>query len=177
MKVHAFVLSEPGRFHYEDRGAPELRDGHALLQVRSVGLCGTDLSSFRGSNPLVSYPRVPGHEIAATVVQVSCDPPPGIEPGANVAIEIRGRDGATTRIIVLSREQALDTWKAKLGGRERLILSQADLFFDGDRMHLRASDPALLNAAFALKFKQAFIALREFIGGGLDTGVKAAQLC
>jgi 2-desacetyl-2-hydroxyethyl bacteriochlorophyllide A dehydrogenase len=86
MKVRAFVLSEPGRFHYEDREAPELREGHALLRVRSVGLCGTDLSSFRGSNPLVSYPRVPGHEIAATVVEVRGDAPPGIEPGANVAV-------------------------------------------------------------------------------------------
>src|SRR5581483_4443430 len=34
-----------------------------------VGLCGTDLSSFRGTNPLVSFPRIPGHEVSATVVQ------------------------------------------------------------------------------------------------------------
>jgi beta-galactosidase len=72
----------------------------------------------------------------------------GIDPGPGVAIEIRDRNGASTRIIVLSREQAFNTWKAKLDGRERLILSPADLYFDGDRMHLRASDPALLEAAF-----------------------------
>ena len=38
-----------------------------ILRVQLVGLCGTDLNSFRGKNPLISYPRVPGHEIAATV--------------------------------------------------------------------------------------------------------------
>ena len=36
-----------------------------------VGLCGSDLNSFRGLNPLVSYPRIPGHEVSATVVQNS----------------------------------------------------------------------------------------------------------
>ena len=33
-----------------------------------VGLCGSDLNSYRGKNPLVEFPRIPGHEIAATVV-------------------------------------------------------------------------------------------------------------
>ncbi|MGO9641279.1 MAG: beta-galactosidase [Candidatus Acidiferrales bacterium] len=72
----------------------------------------------------------------------------GIEPGPGIAVEIRDHKGVITRIIVLSRGQALDAWKVSLGGQERLILSAADLFFDGDRMHLRASDPALLEAAF-----------------------------
>lgn len=42
-----------------------------LLQVRRVGMCGSDLNSFRGKNPLVSYPRIPGHEIAATVAETN----------------------------------------------------------------------------------------------------------
>jgi threonine dehydrogenase-like Zn-dependent dehydrogenase len=85
--MRAFVISQPGQCCYEDRKAPgELAEGYALLKVRSVGLCGTDLSSFRGSNPLVSYPRVPGHEIAATVVDLRGEAPDGIEVGANVAV-------------------------------------------------------------------------------------------
>jgi len=39
-----------------------------LLKVRMVGLCGSDLNSFRGRNPLVTFPRIPGHEVAATIV-------------------------------------------------------------------------------------------------------------
>jgi threonine dehydrogenase-like Zn-dependent dehydrogenase len=33
-----------------------------------IGLCGSDLNSYRGKNPLVTYPRIPGHEVAATIV-------------------------------------------------------------------------------------------------------------
>ena len=72
----------------------------------------------------------------------------GIEPGAGIAIQIRDRKGVSTRIVVLSREQALNAWKASLGGRERLIVSPADLFFDGDRVHLHANDPTPLTAEF-----------------------------
>jgi beta-galactosidase len=71
-----------------------------------------------------------------------------IEPGTSSAIELRAPGGATARIIVLSRAQALNAWKATLGGKERLILSPAELFFDQDRMHFQADDPSLLTASF-----------------------------
>jgi threonine dehydrogenase-like Zn-dependent dehydrogenase len=32
-----------------------------------IGFCGSDLNSFRGRNPLVSFPRIPGHEVSATI--------------------------------------------------------------------------------------------------------------
>ncbi len=42
--------------------------GDVQLRVRLVGMCGTDLTTFRGGNAMVTFPRVPGHEVAATVV-------------------------------------------------------------------------------------------------------------
>ncbi|HUJ29710.1 MAG TPA: beta-galactosidase [Candidatus Acidoferrum sp.] len=72
----------------------------------------------------------------------------GIEPGSGLAFQIRDRSGTRTQIVVLSREQALNVWKAKLAGRERFILSPAELFFEGDRIHMRASDPSSLRASF-----------------------------
>ena len=51
--------------------------GEILLQVRRIGLCGTDLNSYRGRNPLVSFPRIPGHEIAATVAELNPKYPNG----------------------------------------------------------------------------------------------------
>ncbi len=42
------------------------------------------MSTFRGKNPLVSYPRIPGHEIAATVVAVGEGVPPEFKPGLDV---------------------------------------------------------------------------------------------
>ncbi len=84
--MKALVIDEPGRFHFEDRPEPSLAQGHALLRVRGVGLCGTDLSTFRGRNPLVSYPRVPGHEIAATIEALAADAPGTLRVGMNVAV-------------------------------------------------------------------------------------------
>ena len=66
--MKAIVLEEPGRAGVRDVEEPRAGDDEVLLQVRRIGLCGSDLNSYRGRNPLVSYPRIPGHEIAATVV-------------------------------------------------------------------------------------------------------------
>ncbi len=65
--MRALILERPGELSVGTRPMPLTADGEVLLRVQLVGLCGTDLSSFRGKNPLVSYPRVPGHEISATV--------------------------------------------------------------------------------------------------------------
>jgi beta-galactosidase len=67
-----------------------------------------------------------------------------IEPGTQVAIRVRSHDGGSVNILVLSREQALNTWKTTLAGKERVILSPAELYFDRDRIHLRGQDPAQL---------------------------------
>jgi threonine dehydrogenase-like Zn-dependent dehydrogenase len=51
--------------------------GDLPLRVEMVGLCGTDLNSFRGNNPLITYPRILGHEIAATVLEGTAAVPTG----------------------------------------------------------------------------------------------------
>lgn len=66
--MKAIVLEEPGRAVIKDVPEPQRGAGDVLLAVRRIGLCGSDLNTFRGRNPLVSYPRIPGHEIAATIV-------------------------------------------------------------------------------------------------------------
>lgn len=50
-----------------------LTEGDVLLRVNLVGMCGTDLTTFRGANSMVEFPRIPGHEIAATVVEGADD--------------------------------------------------------------------------------------------------------
>jgi 2-desacetyl-2-hydroxyethyl bacteriochlorophyllide A dehydrogenase len=66
--MKAIVLEGPGNAAGRKVAEAHASEGDVLLRVRMVGLCGSDLNSYRGRNPLVSYPRIPGHEIAATVV-------------------------------------------------------------------------------------------------------------
>jgi threonine dehydrogenase-like Zn-dependent dehydrogenase len=50
-----------------------------------IGLCGSDLNSFRGKNPMVSFPRIPGHEVAATIVSGSKENP-ALAAGTDVTV-------------------------------------------------------------------------------------------
>jgi len=66
--MKATVLRAPGSAAIEQVPEPETTGNNdILLKVRNIGLCGSDLNSYRGRNPLVTYPRILGHEIAATV--------------------------------------------------------------------------------------------------------------
>jgi threonine dehydrogenase-like Zn-dependent dehydrogenase len=46
-----------------------LLPGHVRVKVRHVGLCGSDLNTFKGLNPLVQLPRIPGHEIGGEIIE------------------------------------------------------------------------------------------------------------
>jgi 2-desacetyl-2-hydroxyethyl bacteriochlorophyllide A dehydrogenase len=67
--MKALVLQEAGIVSIETVSDIKPAEGEALLKVERVGLCGSDLNSYRGKNPMVSYPRILGHEVAATVVE------------------------------------------------------------------------------------------------------------
>jgi threonine dehydrogenase-like Zn-dependent dehydrogenase len=67
--MKALVLKKPGKASIETVPDPVLKPGNVLLRVRMVGFCGSDLNSFRGLNPLVSYPRILGHEVSARVLE------------------------------------------------------------------------------------------------------------
>ncbi len=66
--MKAVAVQEPGKATLTDIPEPSLSSGESLLQIRMIGLCGTDLNTFRGKNPLVTFPRVLGHEVAATIL-------------------------------------------------------------------------------------------------------------
>ena len=79
--MKALVLQRPGNAAIEAVPEPIVGRGDVLLKVRMVGFCGSDLNSFRGLNPLVSYPRILGHEVSATVIQGD-----GIDAGTDVTL-------------------------------------------------------------------------------------------
>ncbi|HRX25506.1 MAG TPA: alcohol dehydrogenase catalytic domain-containing protein, partial [Aminivibrio sp.] len=79
--MKAFCIDEPGKYSFRDIPVPVPRDGEVLLRIKKVGYCGSDLNTWRGLNPLVKYPRIPGHEISGVVEQVTRGVPAGVKVG------------------------------------------------------------------------------------------------
>ncbi len=84
--MKALIIDQPGQTSIVDRPTPSVGPGDVLLRVRRVGFCGSDLSTFRGANPLVAYPRIPGHEIAATIESIGADVPKTWQVGRDVLV-------------------------------------------------------------------------------------------
>ena len=80
--MKALSLLDAGEAKIVDMPKPGSASPNLLLKVEMVGLCGSDLNSFRGRNPMVTYPRVLGHEIAATVVEGTAQ----LVPGTHVTV-------------------------------------------------------------------------------------------
>jgi 2-desacetyl-2-hydroxyethyl bacteriochlorophyllide A dehydrogenase len=68
--MKALAIEAVGRTGMRDVEERDAGPGEVKVRVVRVGLCGSDLNTFRGFNPLVSLPRVPGHEIGGEVVAV-----------------------------------------------------------------------------------------------------------
>ncbi len=84
--MRALYIRKPLEAEIGELEAPVAGPGEVLLRVRYVGMCGSDLSSYRGKNPLVSYPRIPGHEISATIEAAGAGVPEEYRAGQAVTL-------------------------------------------------------------------------------------------
>ena len=80
------VLNRPGEFSDESHPAPSPGIDEALVRIRSIGVCGTDLHAFAGRQPFFTYPRVLGHELGVEVLSAP-ENERGIRPGDRCSIE------------------------------------------------------------------------------------------
>ena len=65
------ILDKPGSFSHVDRPEPTLsKPSDAIVRVRRIGVCGTDLHAYKGDQPFFSYPRVLGHELGVEIVEL-----------------------------------------------------------------------------------------------------------
>ena len=65
--MRTLVCIKPGSLEYKEVPKPFLKKGHALLKIKRIGVCGTDLHAFEGTQPFFNYPRTLGHELAAEI--------------------------------------------------------------------------------------------------------------
>ena len=67
--MKAIVCRKPGELVIEERPEPKLAQGEVLVQIRRIGICGTDYHIYEGTHPYLEYPRIMGHELSAEVVE------------------------------------------------------------------------------------------------------------
>jgi len=139
--VKALVMKGPGDAQIINVPEPVPASGDALLRVRMVGMCGSDLNTYRGNNPMVSYPRVLGHEVAAIIEDPGAS---GLPRGTHVTFspytscglcascrqgrtnacannQTMGvqRDGAMTELVTVAHDRL---YQANLGIRELCLV-------------------------------------------------------
>lgn len=68
--MKTLVCQSPGQFEYRDQEIPTIANDHALIRIRRIGICGTDLHAFEGTQPYFNYPRVLGHELSGEIVDI-----------------------------------------------------------------------------------------------------------
>lgn len=84
--MRAIKMENPWKVKCVDIETPKQNEGQALIKVRAAGICGSDIGAFRGTNPLVSYPRIIGHEIVGEIISVP-ENDKGISVGDHVIVD------------------------------------------------------------------------------------------
>ena len=131
--MKAFAITGLKETGYVDIAEPEVGPGQVRLEIKYVGFCGSDLNTYRGLNPLVKLPRIPGHEISAVIAEKGAGVPDAWKVGQRVTVSpytncglcsscLKGRpnccrynetlgvqrDGALTKHIVVPWEKLYD---------------------------------------------------------------------
>ena len=72
--MKAIICERPGQLMMKEIDPPHPKPGKALVRIRRVGICGTDLHAFRGEQPYFTYPRILGHELSGEIVGIGENP-------------------------------------------------------------------------------------------------------
>jgi 2-desacetyl-2-hydroxyethyl bacteriochlorophyllide A dehydrogenase len=124
------TLERPGRFTLSDTSQPGApKAGEVLVRVLTVGICGTDLHAFEGTQPFFSYPRILGHELAVEVIESNAGE---FNPGDKCAVNpyvtcgvcaacVRGRTNCCSKMSVIGVH-------SDGGMRERILIGAKQLY-------------------------------------------------
>ena len=85
--MKAVYMKEPWSIEVKDIEQRKPEKNEALLAIKAAGICGSDIGAFRGTNGLVSYPRIIGHELAGEIISIPEDNPKGLKKGDKVVVD------------------------------------------------------------------------------------------
>ena len=64
------VMTRPGVIEFRDVPRPVVKEDEVLIEVKRIGVCGSDIHVYHGQHPYTSYPVVQGHEVAGIIAEV-----------------------------------------------------------------------------------------------------------
>lgn len=85
--MKAVYIEKPWSVEEKEIEKPQAKENEALLKIYAAGICGSDIGAFRGTNGLVSYPRVIGHELAGKILSIPKNNPKGLKVGDHVVVD------------------------------------------------------------------------------------------
>jgi 2-desacetyl-2-hydroxyethyl bacteriochlorophyllide A dehydrogenase len=130
--MRTVTLENPGSFQSGSTPQPNAPPaGEVLVRVLTVGICGTDLHAFEGTQPFFTYPRILGHELAVEVIEAG-DGVTALRPGDRCAVNpymtcgecaacIRGRSNCCAKMRVIGVH-------CDGGMRDRIVLPAKQLY-------------------------------------------------
>ena len=83
--MKGIICARPFEFNVIEVDKPAMEIGQALIRVKRIGVCGTDLHAYEGSQPFFTYPRILGHELAGVIDSIG-ENPDGLKSSDPVAI-------------------------------------------------------------------------------------------
>lgn len=85
-KMLQAIMAAPHEIQFKEIPIPEISSGQVLVQIKRIGVCGSDMHVYHGQHPYVTYPLIQGHEVSAKVVSLGEDIT-GLRIGQKVTIE------------------------------------------------------------------------------------------
>jgi L-iditol 2-dehydrogenase len=64
------VMTQPGKIEFNEIERPRPGAGEVLIEVKRIGVCGSDIHVYHGLHPYTGYPVVQGHEVAGVIAEV-----------------------------------------------------------------------------------------------------------
>ncbi|CAM4018852.1 zinc-binding alcohol dehydrogenase family protein [Lederbergia lenta] len=69
--MKAVRIPEANIIEIIDVPEPQLEQANEVkIKIKRVGICGSDMHIYHGTNPLATYPRIVGHEVAGKIVEI-----------------------------------------------------------------------------------------------------------
>ncbi|NLO04365.1 MAG: alcohol dehydrogenase catalytic domain-containing protein [candidate division WS1 bacterium] len=68
--MKAAFVTAPHEIEIREVERPSPRRGEALVEVEAVGVCGSDLHAYEGTQPFFQYPEIGGHEVVGTIIEI-----------------------------------------------------------------------------------------------------------